>query len=408
VTVGTGELAVGGECAVLPIGAALAPDEVFVSIWELADGRDLGSRSATSRDDLAPDHGFFHVGCGVDPDAVRGWMGGFTTGGRPFSIWVVMGSAVSDAEQAKVWQVIDTFTPLASADEPSTGERPRFEPSGTVPLASVPQGVTGHTVAGYEVILSRTGDEVLAFLSGTPRAAGSGDSLYWCESIDLFLELPLSGSEFSRDGHRVGGPAPRDLDRAAVTIAGDDLRLDLGNVTLGAPHSTTTTDGAVESGVVPQDRRYYVAADDSWPAGFTSSQVCDHWEPSDHDQGDLADFGTGWFPDLDGDGEADLMVLAGQEVRFAIARDGDDLDVVDEHGDVLTVSVGDDVTVTCQSDGVWVQQFDRPSAGVAAGSLRLYRLEVDDSVGVLIPSPSFVFGPDFELPALGAGCPTSR
>jgi hypothetical protein len=112
-----------------------------------------------------------------------------------------------------------------------------------------------------------------------------------------------------------------------------------------------------------------------------------------------------WVPDLNSDGDQDAMILAGSEVSFAVA-DGDDLvDVTDEDGDLLVVSLDDRTTVTCQDEGAIVQTFEPPKDDSSTGPLRLLGLDIDGSTGVLTPNPSFFFGPDFELPRLGQGCP---
>lgn len=112
-----------------------------------------------------------------------------------------------------------------------------------------------------------------------------------------------------------------------------------------------------------------------------------------------------WVPDLNSDGDQDAMILVGSEVSFAVA-DGDDLvDVTDENGDLLVVSLDDRTTVTCQDDGAIAQTFEPPEDDSSTGPLRLFGLDIDGSTGVLTPNPSFFFGPEFELPRLGHGCP---
>jgi len=112
-----------------------------------------------------------------------------------------------------------------------------------------------------------------------------------------------------------------------------------------------------------------------------------------------------WVPDLNSDGDQDAMILVGSEVSFAVA-DGDDLvDVTDEDGDLLVVSLDDRTTVTCQGEGAIVQTFEPTEDDSSTGPLRLFGLDIEGSTGVLTPNPSFFFGPDFELPRLGRGCP---
>jgi hypothetical protein len=103
------------------------------------------------------------------------------------------------------------------------------------------------------------------------------------------------------------------------------------------------------------------------------------------------------------------MGLEEQQVRFAVSRNGDGyVDVVDDAGGELVVTIGDGVTVTCDSEGAVVQTVEPPSDDTPTGPLRLSRLEIDGSLGVLTPNPSFFFGPDFDLPDLGAGCRESE
>lgn len=114
-----------------------------------------------------------------------------------------------------------------------------------------------------------------------------------------------------------------------------------------------------------------------------------------------------WEPDLNSDGNEDAMILVGNEVHFAVAEDGDLVDITDEDGDLLIVSLDDRKTVTCQDEGAIVQTFEPPKDESSTGPLRLLRLDIEDSTGVLTPNPSFFFGPDFELPSLGHGCPAA-
>lgn len=112
-----------------------------------------------------------------------------------------------------------------------------------------------------------------------------------------------------------------------------------------------------------------------------------------------------WAPDLNADGAEDAMIRVGKEVSFAVAEGDDLVDVIDADGDPVVVALDDDTTVTCQEEGAFVQTFEPPAEDSLIGSLRLARLDVDGSTGVLTPSPSFHFGPDFKLPVLGHGCP---
>lgn len=144
-------------------------------------------------------------------------------------------------------------------------------------------------------------------------------------------------------------------------------------------------------------------------SGSESSQISETTGPDSHDRRDLGGADELWFPDLDGDGEADMMILAEQEVYFAVARNGGYLDVIDEDGNEITVEVSDDVTVVCGSEGAQVQTLERETETGPVVPLRSFNLEIDGSTGRLYPTPSFFFDPDLlDLPAPGHGCPTSR
>ena len=115
-----------------------------------------------------------------------------------------------------------------------------------------------------------------------------------------------------------------------------------------------------------------------------------------------------WAPDLDDDGIADVLALTGNELHFVLQTPNGYVPVVDDQREELIAVVGDGVTVTCQQDGVYVQTLERPQDEANTGPLRLSRLDLDDEVGRWTPNPSFFFGPDFELPPLGTGCPDSE
>lgn len=113
-----------------------------------------------------------------------------------------------------------------------------------------------------------------------------------------------------------------------------------------------------------------------------------------------------WSPDLNGDGDADVVALVGDQVLFFLRTEQGYIPVSDTQGKKMAVRVGEQVTFTCQVDGVWTQRFDPPLDATGFAPLYLSRLDLDGSVGSWVPSPSFMFGPDFELPDIGMGCPT--
>jgi len=62
----------------------------------------------------------------------------------------------------------------------------------------------------------------------------------WCTSSQWF-ECPCHGSKYSRVGEKVGGPAPRGLDRFGVTIEGGQIVVDTKTIVQGPPIGTNTT-----------------------------------------------------------------------------------------------------------------------------------------------------------------------
>src|SRR4051794_20831922 len=62
----------------------------------------------------------------------------------------------------------------------------------------------------------------------------------WCKSSQWF-ECPCHGSKYNRVGEKKGGPAPRGLDRFAVSVVAGQIVVDTKQVILGPPIGTDTT-----------------------------------------------------------------------------------------------------------------------------------------------------------------------
>jgi len=62
----------------------------------------------------------------------------------------------------------------------------------------------------------------------------------WCPSSQWF-ECPCHGSKYNRVGEKQGGPAPRGLDRFALTVTGGNIVVDTGLLVTGPPIGTNTT-----------------------------------------------------------------------------------------------------------------------------------------------------------------------
>jgi cytochrome b6-f complex iron-sulfur subunit len=67
----------------------------------------------------------------------------------------------------------------------------------------------------------------------------------WCQSAQWF-ECPCHGSKYNRVGEKRDGPAPRGLDRFAVTVSGGSVTVDTSVVFVGPPIGTDTTGQKVE------------------------------------------------------------------------------------------------------------------------------------------------------------------
>ncbi len=72
-----------------------------------------------------------------------------------------------------------------------------------------------------------------------------GCKVPWCQSSQWF-ECPCHGSKYNRVGEKRGGPAPRGLDRFALTISGESITIDTGIVYIGPPIGTDTTGQGAE------------------------------------------------------------------------------------------------------------------------------------------------------------------
>ena len=56
-----------------------------------------------------------------------------------------------------------------------------------------------------------------------------------------WFECPCHGSQYNQVGEKKGGPAPRGLDRFAMTVSGGRLSVDTGTIIQGPPIGTNTT-----------------------------------------------------------------------------------------------------------------------------------------------------------------------
>jgi cytochrome b6-f complex iron-sulfur subunit len=77
------------------------------------------------------------------------------------------------------------------------------------------------------------------------RCVHLGCRVPFCASSQWF-ECPCHGSKYNKVGEKVGGPAPRGLDRFVLEVSGGNIVVDTGNLVLGPPIGTNTIDQSPE------------------------------------------------------------------------------------------------------------------------------------------------------------------
>jgi cytochrome b6-f complex iron-sulfur subunit len=80
----------------------------------------------------------------------------------------------------------------------------------------------------------------LGFVALYQKCVHLGCRVPWCPSSQWF-ECPCHGSQYNRVGEKKGGPAPRGLDRFAVSVGGGELSINTATVFIGPPIGTNTT-----------------------------------------------------------------------------------------------------------------------------------------------------------------------
>jgi cytochrome b6-f complex iron-sulfur subunit len=78
------------------------------------------------------------------------------------------------------------------------------------------------------------------FVALYQRCVHLGCRVPWCQSSQWF-ECPCHGSKYNRVGEKKAGPAPRGLDRFAMTVSGTTLTINTGDIQIGPPIGTNTT-----------------------------------------------------------------------------------------------------------------------------------------------------------------------
>ncbi|MFN2609048.1 MAG: ubiquinol-cytochrome c reductase iron-sulfur subunit [Acidimicrobiales bacterium] len=97
--------------------------------------------------------------------------------------------------------------------------------------------VKAKSVQAYSAVLEGYNDGVVALYQ---KCVHLGCRVPWCKTSQWF-ECPCHGSQYNRVGEKKGGPAPRGLDRFAVSVEGGQVTVDTKQVIQGPPIGTNTT-----------------------------------------------------------------------------------------------------------------------------------------------------------------------
>ncbi len=121
-----------------------------------------------------------------------------------------------------------------------------YKPEGRMWITAYPNGAVEKARAAYsptELVGMAAGVEsgfesgVVALYQKCPHL---GCRVPECVSSQWF-ECPCHGSQFNRVGEKRGGPAPRGMDRFAMSVADGVLTVDTGTIVQGPPIGTNTT-----------------------------------------------------------------------------------------------------------------------------------------------------------------------
>lgn len=113
-----------------------------------------------------------------------------------------------------------------------------YRPEGRMWLTEFPTGALEKARAVYsEPELAGMEEGVVALYQKCPHL---GCRVPECVTSQWF-ECPCHGSQYNQVGEKKGGPAPRGLDRFAMSVTGGALIVDTGTIIQGPPIGTNTT-----------------------------------------------------------------------------------------------------------------------------------------------------------------------
>jgi cytochrome b6-f complex iron-sulfur subunit len=132
----------------------------------------------------------------------------------------------------KAGALSDITSQIADKKEPFYVPEGRFylQPYPKDDIDKAKKAYTGGVLSGME----------LGLVALYQKCVHLGCRVPWCKSSQWF-ECPCHGSKYNRVGEKKGGPAPRGLDRFPVSVAGGQVVVDTGLLSIGPPIGTNTT-----------------------------------------------------------------------------------------------------------------------------------------------------------------------
>ncbi len=102
------------------------------------------------------------------------------------------------------------------------------------PVSDVPKA---KKITAYSAVMDGYQEGMVALYQ---KCVHLGCRVPWCKTSQWF-ECPCHGSQYNRVGEKKGGPAPRGLDRFAISVDGGQVVVDTKQVITGPPIGTNTT-----------------------------------------------------------------------------------------------------------------------------------------------------------------------
>jgi cytochrome b6-f complex iron-sulfur subunit len=125
------------------------------------------------------------------------------------------------------------------SEEIAESEEPFYLASGRFYINPFPKAdvAKAKDVVAYSAVLPGMEEGWVALYQ---KCVHLGCRVPWCKTSQWF-ECPCHGSQYNRVGEKKDGPAPRGLDRFALTVEGDSIVVDTSTIITGPPIGTNTT-----------------------------------------------------------------------------------------------------------------------------------------------------------------------